>query len=127
MGFWNDFWCKGGPLKVRFPSLFQISSNKEARVADYLSIIGDCVSWNPLFIRDFHDWELEEVHLFLVTIYMVRINTGQTDTIAWNPSKRRSFEVKSYYQLLSATTKECFPWNSIWKSKAPPRVAFSSG
>jgi hypothetical protein len=47
--------------------------------------------------------------------------------ICWIPSKRKSFEVKSYYQVLShpsSNVRASFPWKGIWKVKAPPRVAF---
>jgi hypothetical protein len=34
------------------------------------------------------------------------------------------FEVKSFYRVLSAPWPFSFPWKSIWRSKAPSRVAF---
>ena len=40
------------------------------------------------------------------------------------PSKRKSFEVKSYYQVLSTLVWFTFPWKSNWKVKIPSRVAF---
>jgi hypothetical protein len=36
----------------------------------------------------------------------------------------KSFEVKSYYQVLSNHVRSTFPWKSIYKVKAPPRVLF---
>jgi hypothetical protein len=44
--------------------------------------------------------------------------------MSWIPSKRKSFEVKSYYQVLSTPVNSLFLWKSIWKVKAPSRVAF---
>jgi hypothetical protein len=32
--------------------------------------------------------------------------------------------VKSYYQVMVNPAPIIGPWKSIWKSKAPPRVAF---
>jgi hypothetical protein len=34
------------------------------------------------------------------------------------------FEVKSYYYTLQSGGSSIFPWKSIWKVKAPPRIAF---
>jgi hypothetical protein len=40
--------------------------------------------------------------------------------MCWTPSKRKNFEVKSYYKM----TINSEPVDGSWKSKAPPRVAF---
>jgi hypothetical protein len=39
------------------------------------------------------------------------------------PSSKGLFEVKSFYRALSSQGSS-FPWKSVWRSKAPPRVAF---
>lgn len=57
-----------------------------------------------MFTRDFYDWELEELHIFMKSIYSARIKSGDPDKVVWNPSKRRSFEVKSNYQILSSSS-----------------------
>jgi hypothetical protein len=42
----------------------------------------------------------------------------------WIPSSKGAFEVRSYYQVLSSHGPISFPWKGIWRTKAPPRVAF---
>jgi hypothetical protein len=42
----------------------------------------------------------------------------------WNLSKRRSFEVKTFYRALACQEAVSFPWKGIWRVKAPKRVAF---
>jgi hypothetical protein len=44
--------------------------------------------------------------------------------ICWIGSKRKSFEVKSYYKVLFSPIHSSFSWKSIWKVKVPSRVAF---
>jgi hypothetical protein len=61
------------------------------------------ILWNILFTRPMHDWERYE---------------GE-HKICWIPSKRKSFEVKSYYQVLSIPVQSTFPWKSIRKVKIP--------
>jgi hypothetical protein len=46
--------------------------------------------------------------------------------MCWQPSKSKSFQVKSFYKQLSANGAGFFPWKNIWKAKVPPRVAFFS-
>jgi hypothetical protein len=42
----------------------------------------------------------------------------------WNLSKRRSFEVKTFYKALACQEVVSFPWKGIWRVKTPKRVAF---
>jgi hypothetical protein len=57
-------------------------------------------------------------------MYSLRVRHAREDTICWIPSKRKTFEVKSYYQVLSNDVRPHLPWESIWKVKAPSRVEF---
>ena len=38
------------------------------------------------------------------------------------PSKRKNFEVKSYYQVRVDSALTDGPWKSVWKSKAPSKA-----
>ena len=58
--FWKDKWCGDDPLCTSFPSLFAISLDKEAWVADVWSHSGGGV-WAPRFSRRINDWEVIEV------------------------------------------------------------------
>jgi hypothetical protein len=46
------------------------------------------------------------------------------DKLWWVPSSKGVFEVSSFYRVLSSHGSLCFPWKGIWRTKAPPRVAF---
>jgi hypothetical protein len=61
---------------------------------------------------------------FFEMLYSLRVRQGGEDRICWIPSKRRKFEVRSYYHVLSIPASSPFPWKSIWRVKAPLRVAF---
>ena len=39
--FWKDFWCEEEPLALTFPSLFSLTVNKEAMVADVWNLVGE--------------------------------------------------------------------------------------
>jgi hypothetical protein len=64
------------------------------------------------------------VSSFFEMLYSLRVRQGDVDRICWIPSKRHKFEVKSYYHVLTIPTGSPFPWKSIWRVKAPSRVAF---
>ena len=48
---------------------------------------------------------------------------GGVDNIWWVPNRKGKFEVRSFYNILISNVSFSFPWKSIWRTKAPPRVA----
>jgi hypothetical protein len=46
-----------------------------------------------------HDWEVEVVFAFY-ELYSQRVRQGGEDTICCIPSKRKLFEVKSYFRVI---------------------------
>jgi hypothetical protein len=122
--FWEDIWCGDRALKEAFPSLFSIASYKEASIADNMEHSSGIIQWNIQFTRLIHDWEVEVLALFYRCLYDCKIRGVGVDKLWWVPSHKGLFKVKSYYRVLSPTGVTTFPWKSIWRSKAPPRVAF---
>jgi hypothetical protein len=80
--------------------------------------------WNLSFIRDAHDWKIESLDYFLTLLYSMNPLPGVMDSMVWTPSSRHGFAVKSYYTMLHSGEHSSFPWKSIWKVNAPPRIAF---
>jgi len=58
------------------------------------------------------------------TFFLHLVRHGEDDRLVWNPSKRGSFEVKSYYEVLNTKDGPSFLWKSIWRVKASARVPF---
>jgi hypothetical protein len=67
---------------------------------------------------------IRAVSRFFEMLYTHKIRSEGEDKMCWNPVRKKSFEVKSYYKVLSSPIQSYFPWKSIWKVKVPPRVAF---
>jgi hypothetical protein len=44
--------------------------------------------------------------------------------MCWRGGCKDGFQVKAYYRAILPQSGFTLPWKSIWKSKAPPRVAF---
>ena len=59
--FWIDWWCGDLPLRLAFPVLYNIATNREASVDSSLirQEVGDRRDWNVRFNRDPNDWEVE--------------------------------------------------------------------
>jgi hypothetical protein len=124
ISFWEDVWCGESSLKDTFPSLFNISRFREATIADNVEYSNGFAQWNIVFTRLLHDWEVEILASFYSLLYSIKFRGVGEDKLWWIPSNKGSFEVSSFYRVLSAHGSLPFPWKGIWRSKAPPRVAF---
>jgi hypothetical protein len=121
--FWHDVWCEELPLKL-LPELFIVVCGKDTLVAENMQRQNGNILWNILFTRPVQDWEVEVVSKFFELLYSINVRYEGDDKICWIPSRRKSFEVKSYYKILSSPIHFSFTWKSIWKVKVPPRVVF---
>jgi exonuclease III len=124
VSFWHDVWCGDSTLKESFPTLFAIACNPTALVADILQVNNGTPHWDLTFTRYIQDWESEAL-MQLIEILYAKAGLGSgIDAIRWGAAKSKCFTVGSYYRALSGTYHGSFPWKMIWKSRAPPRVAF---
>ncbi|RVX03908.1 putative ribonuclease H protein [Vitis vinifera] len=121
--FWEDKWCGDDKLCSLFPSLYAISLDKEAWVADVWSHSGGGV-WAPRFSRSINDWEVIEVERLLLRLQGRRVYSDVEDEVIWTKAKDKRFSVKSLYKDLDPERREEFPANIIWNSVVPPRVSF---
>ncbi|KAE8716200.1 Phospholipid-transporting ATPase 2 [Hibiscus syriacus] len=59
--FWSDTWNGDFPLKLLFPRIFALSSNKLGKVADFGSFGSSGWVWNIMTRRNLCDWEVEQL------------------------------------------------------------------
>jgi hypothetical protein len=107
-----------------FPKLFHIARNKEALILDHIRYQNGGVIWNLNFTRHAQDWELEAVSSFLELLYSSSAKGHGEDRMCWKGHSKDGFQVKNYYNILLPTAGLLGPWKRIWKTGAPPRVAF---
>jgi hypothetical protein len=120
--FWHDVWCGDLPLKLLFPELYTIACGKDTWVEENMQRQNGNILWNILFSRPVHDWEAEMISIFFEMLYSLKVRCEGEDKICWIQARRKYFEVKSYYKVLSSPIQSSFLWN-IWKVKVFPRVA----
>ena len=90
--FWKDRWCEDMTLRDFVLDLYFIASSKDAWVID----AWDDGSWGPRFIRQLHDWELEEVGVFFGRLYDHSICLGNDDIMVWLETKNDNFSLKAF-------------------------------
>ncbi|RVW49119.1 putative ribonuclease H protein [Vitis vinifera] len=105
--FWEDKWCGDDKLCSLFPSLYAISLDKEAWVADVWSHSGGGV-WAPRFSRSINDWEVIEVERLLLRLQGRRVYSDVEDEVIWTKAKDKRFSVKSLYKDLDPERRENF-------------------
>ena len=66
-------------LRDAFPGLFVITSSKD----DWPVDVWDGGSWGLRFIRQFNDWELEDVDALFGRLHNYSIVLGTNDTMVW--------------------------------------------
>ena len=123
---WTDQWYGDSPLKLTYPIVYGIASNKGASVAFSLERLGikEQRSWDIRFIRRPNDWEMGDVDAFLRTLGSNLPPIENGDRMRWKLTKNENFDIQSFYNKLRGPVPIIFPWKSVWKVRAPRRVSF---
>ena len=124
ISFWKDVWCGEEALSLTFPNLFRMTAQKDAKVADLWNWDSGEGGWNPIFLRSFNDWELEEGVRFLQVLYRTQISPLKEDKIIFKGSRNDVFSVSSMCRVLDRSPQVAFPYRIIWNPALPPRLRF---
>jgi hypothetical protein len=93
---------------------------------EHIRYQNEAASWMLNITHPAQDWELKSVSSFLELLWLYS-SSGKghgVNKMCWRGSSKVGFQVKSYYRALLPNTDRSVPWKCIWKTKAPPRVAF---
>ena len=122
INFWKDVWCSGKALCARFPSLFNLALNKEARVA-YIWESGVGVGgWSPTFLRSLNDWGIGEMVRFLQILHDQNFRPEGEDMLLLKEVKEKRFSVQAMYKCYDSSPAFNFPYHLIWNSVVPPKI-----
>jgi hypothetical protein len=107
-----------------FPGLYDIACDKNSLVAAHLIMENGSFQWDVRFIQAAHGWEVDVLASFFTLLYSIRLDSDGEDKLWWSPSRKGKFDVRSFYKILAYKETTHFPWKSIWRTKAPLKVAF---
>lgn len=58
--------------------------------------VGERGGWSSCFPRQFNDWELDKVKIFVQKLQLLSIKREVDDKLSWNESKSRKFSIRSF-------------------------------
>jgi hypothetical protein len=61
---------------------------------------------------------------FFTLLYSISLDRDGEDKLWWSLSRKRKFDVRSFYKTLAYNETIHFPWKSICRTKVPLKVAF---
>ena len=124
LSFWKNVWCREEALCDFFPSLYALTDNKEALMADLWDSSREEGGWIPCFIKSFNDWELDEILSLLNTIQGKQIIESQEDLMFFKETKNENFSVKLLFKAMDRYENVVFPYKFIWNFWVPTKVGF---
>jgi len=113
---WDDTWVGDKPLKVSYPSLYNIVHDPHVTVSKVMTTS----PLNISFRRALVDNKLREWLHLVASISNVQLVEG-SDYFNWNITKSGLFSVRSMYLHLM-DTQPPFVHRNIWKIKIPLKV-----
>jgi len=131
--FWKVVWRGCVNFRQKYPRLFAVSNQKEAKVVDILKVTGTGNVWNLSWRRRFFVWE-EDFLGDLMEDLNGHVVSGGADRWRWKLEEDGGFTVRSMYlKLLTVLfptepkgVEELKVFSQIWKSPVPSKVvAFS--
>ncbi|WVZ87298.1 hypothetical protein U9M48_033955, partial [Paspalum notatum var. saurae] len=108
----DDTWCGNQPLKLQYPSLFNIVRKKGATVADVMS----SVPLNISFRRGLYGERLNYWNELVGRVMNLALRAGR-DKFIWGLNKTGVFTVRSMYKHL--INNGIIVSQEIWKTKIP--------
>lgn len=122
--FWYDKWVGNTDLKEKYRRLYQLSVNKEGKVADMGYWENGRWIWSLEWRRYLFEWEKELVLELIQELNSVKIWLEKSDEWRWSQAKDGKFNTKDAYNLICRSqiiVEENF-FKLLW-CKVPPLKA----
>ena len=80
--------------------------------------------WDPMSIRLFNDWEVDEVERLLFWLAAKKLHVEVNDKAKWMETKSGEFLVKSMYKVLEFKPTTLILMEIVWSSCVQPKLCF---
>ncbi|KAE8704410.1 PHD finger family protein, putative isoform 2 [Hibiscus syriacus] len=121
--FWNDIWVNGSTLKIQFPRIYALLTNKRGKLVEFGGFVANGWVWNIQLRRNLCDWELDQWLSLMLLIDNITPNESVDDFLGWSGKGDGLFSVKSCRMTISSRTGGHSQWKKwVWSGLTPPRV-----
>lgn len=116
--FWSDHWLEQGPIRQKYPCLYEYAQMKEMAV--HQAYING--NWDLKLNTVMDQTAQGEKMQLLAKLNSLPESQDQQDTVTWRWEKSGCFSVKSFYRALERGPLIREEVSNIWKIKGPLRV-----
>ncbi|KAK3199061.1 hypothetical protein Dsin_022476 [Dipteronia sinensis] len=120
---WHDIRWDQVPLKVAFPRIFALASNKNGVILELGSWAATMWNWDVKLRRSLFNWEIDQWNGFKLVLENIKLRNNIQDALAWHFCPNGIFSVSSFRRCLEENgdhMDEFFPF--IWKGICPPKI-----
>ncbi|KAK3211546.1 hypothetical protein Dsin_016252 [Dipteronia sinensis] len=120
---WHDIRWDQVPLKVAFPRIFALASNKNGVISKLGSWAASMWNWDVKLRRSLFNWEIDQWNGFKLVLENIKLRNNIQDALAWHFCPNGIFSVSSFRRCLEESgdhMDEFFPF--IWKGICPPKI-----
>jgi len=123
--FWHDIWVGEIPLKLKFPSLFDLSVVKECSVEEMRRCLGAVDGRERLWRRRLLAWAEESVGECLVLLLNLVLQENVEDTWRWLLDPIHGYSVRRAYHFLTTSTDSVNGPQvvDVWHQYIPSKVS----
>lgn len=115
--FWDEIWAGTVPLKLEFPSLYHLCSDRGCLIGDIW--VGD--SWKVDFRRPLGLGDMKEWDRMMVLLENYSLNDSE-DTFTWVLDKSGKYSTRSMYRRLTFRGVINRRMQKLWRSKLPQKL-----
>lgn len=122
--FWLDDWTGNGRLAEKFPTLFQLSNDKDASLEKMGMWDGHAWCWVFSWIRDLRGRNTGLLTQMYAILSRMQLDKEAEDRLVWKANNTGRYSVKSLCGLLSPSSplNTVFSFKGIWRGLVPPKV-----
>ncbi|GKV16991.1 hypothetical protein SLEP1_g27551 [Rubroshorea leprosula] len=126
VSFWSNPWVGNKTLRVEYPRLYELSTNKECKISDIGVWEGDKWCWKMEWRRERIGREKDEEEKLREGLERIQLKKSVQDCWRWIHDSEGRYGVKNAYDFLAPT--ECVldeHWSKlIWCKLVPSKVSF---
>jgi hypothetical protein len=116
--FWEDSWCGNQPLKLVFPRIYMLESDRDSSIATRLSILDSCSALRRLTRGGAESSQLISLRALIGDVVL----SDDHDSWKWSLNASARFSVASVRSMVDDYTLDVDTYDTKWNRCTPIKV-----